>query len=234
MLEGKRVIALIPARSGSKRLKNKNLLDLAGKPLIAWTIEAALNTIEVDDVIVSTDSHEIKNVALKFGAKVPFLRPDSLANDNASTDDVLMHAIAELQLSPSDILVLLQPTSPLRNSYDIKHALLELNDINCDGVVSLCECEHSPLWSNTLPKSKTMGAFIRAEIASKRSQDLPLYYRLNGAIYAYKVSFLNEHKSRFYSDKVKATVMPVNRSVDIDNLLDFKFAGFLFNSEEVS
>lgn len=227
MLDDNRVVALIPARGGSKRLLNKNLLPLAGKPLIAWTIEAALKCSLIDDVIVSTDSEAIKKVAIEFGASVPFLRPYHLADDTASTDDVLMHAIDELKLTASDTLILLQPTSPLRDSLDINNALSMLVGGELKGVVSVCECEHSPLWSNTLSESNLMGDFIRPEIATKRSQDLPAYYRLNGAIYAYKVAYLNKHRSRFYSNEVKATVMAVKNSVDIDNEIDFKLAAFL-------
>lgn len=227
----RRVVALIPARAGSKRLKNKNLLSLAGKPLIAWTIESALNTKEIDDVIVSTDCVDIQKVALEFGASVPFLRPNSLASDTATTDDVLMHAIKELSLHDNDILILLQPTSPLRDSAEISKTILQLNDNTMQGVVSVCECEHSPMWSNILPNDLSMGDFIKPEISSMRSQDLPRYYRLNGAIYTYRVAFLNQYKRRFYSRKIKASIMPVNKSIDIDNEIDFQFAEFLMNQK---
>lgn len=227
MDKGNRVVALIPARGGSKRLSNKNLLPLAGKPLIAWTIDAALKCSLIDEVVVSTDSLDIKQIAIDFGACVPFIRPALLASNAASTDDVIMHAIDALELSPSDTLVVLQPTSPLRDGEDISNALLTLLNRNVQGVVSVCECEHSPLWSNTLPESKLMGEFIIPDLATKRSQDLPVYYRLNGAIYAYNVSFLKKYKCRYYSNEIIATVMPVNKSVDIDNEIDFKFAEFL-------
>ncbi|MFT6904709.1 MAG: CMP-N,N'-diacetyllegionaminic acid synthase [Oleiphilaceae bacterium] len=227
MLKGSRVVALIPARAGSKRLVNKNLLPLAGKPLIAWTIEAALNSPEIDEVVVSTDSIDIRQVAIEFGASVPFMRPNVLAQDTATTDDVLLHSIEELKLSPADVIVLLQPTSPLRGFKDISRALSELNDNNVQGVVSVCECEHSPMWSNTLPESMLMGDFIKEDVAIKRSQDLPVYYRLNGAVYAYRVAYLNKYKRRYYSKLIKASVMSTNNSVDIDNLLDFQFAEFL-------
>jgi len=230
MIDNHRVVALIPARAGSKRLKNKNILPLGGKPLIAWTIEAALNSCEIDDVIVSTDDLNIKQVAIDFGASVPFMRPSFLSNDVASTDDVLLHAINELKLSDTDILILLQPTSPMRNYQEIKKALLLLNDGAVQGVVSVCECEHSPLWSNILPNDMLMGDFIRPEIASKRSQELPVYYRLNGAIYAYRVSYLNKYKCRYYSDEIKASVMPANKSIDIDNEIDFQFSEFLVSN----
>jgi len=226
----KKVVALIPARAGSKRLSNKNLLPLAGKPLIAWTIEAALTCDLIDDVIVSTDSEEIKRVAIDFGAKVPFSRPSYLAGDCASTDDVIMHAIDELKLSSSDTVMLLQPTSPLRDNVDITNAILQLNSDLVQGVVSVCECEHSPLWSNTLPENRLMGGFIREDIAAKRSQDLPVHYRLNGAIYAYKVEFLRKYRGRIYSNAIKAIKMLPEKSVDIDTKSDFKYAEFLIEN----
>ncbi|MFT5452221.1 MAG: CMP-N-acetylneuraminic acid synthetase [Enterobacterales bacterium] len=228
MFDTSRVVAIIPAREGSKRLPNKNTLVLAGKPMIAWTIEAALQSKYVKEVIVSTDSELIKEVAEKHGAVVPFIRPESLSGDMATTDDVLMHAINVLELSPSDILVLLQPTSPLRNVDDIDKALEELQLEQLKGVVSVCECEHSPLWANSLPDDLSMGDFIENKISTKRSQDLPVYYRLNGAIYAYRVSYLKKYLTRYYSDTIKASVMPPERSLDIDTKLDFKMAQCLF------
>lgn len=229
MNKSNRVVALIPARGGSKRLKNKNLLMLASKPLIAWTIEAAIKCPLIDEVIVSTDCVSIKQTAIEYGASVPFLRPENLAGDFASTDDVLMHTINVLKLNDDDTLILLQPTSPLRDSWDINNALSLFVDDAVQGVVSVCECEHSPLWSNTLPVNRLMGEFLKSEIATKRSQDLPAYYRLNGAIYAYKVDFLNKHRRRLYSNEIKASVMAINKSVDIDNDFDFKFAEFLIS-----
>lgn len=227
MLDGNRVVAIIPARMGSKRLPNKNILLLAGKPLIAWTIEAALKCEYIDEVVVSTDSELIIKVAEEFGAKVPFVRPKSLSGDMATTDDVVLHAIEELKLSPSDVIVLLQPTSPLRNVSDIDSSLKELKYSEVLGVVSVCKCEHSPLWSNILPENLSMEGFIKTDISTKRSQDLPTFYRLNGAIYAYKVSYLTKFKMRHYSKNIKSSIMPIERSVDIDNQFDFDFANFL-------
>ena len=229
MFNNSRVVALIPARKGSKRLPDKNTLSLAGKPLIAWTIEAALKSEYINEVIVSTDSEHIRQVSIKHGATAPFLRPKSLSGDMATTDDVLLHAIKTLKLTQSDVLVLLQPTSPLRNSLDIDNALEEFKFEQVKGVVSVCECEHSPLWSNSLPDNLSMEGFLRDEITSKRSQDLPVYYRLNGAIYAYRVSYLLKHLKRYYSEAIRASVIPSERSVDIDNQLDFDFATFLMN-----
>lgn len=231
MTKKAKVVALIPARGGSKRLKNKNLLPMAGKPLIGWTIDAALNCVEIDSVVVSTDCLEIKKTAIAFKAEVPFIRPADLATDYASTDDVMLHAINKLQLSPSDIVVLLQPTSPLRDEQDISLFVHDLLDSDLSGVVSVCECEHTPLWSNTLPQDLRMGEFINPTIGSKRSQDLPQYYRLNGAIYAYRVEYLRRYGGRYYSSEVKARVMSAEKSVDIDTELDFKFAEFLMKNK---
>lgn len=221
-----RVVALIPARAGSKRLPNKNILPLSGKPLIAWTIEAALNSQYIDEVVVSTDSELIREVSKKYGATVPFLRPEAISGDMATTDAVLLHAIAELGLSDSDTLILLQPTSPLRDFIDIDKALALLSEPDVLGVVSVCECEHSPLWANTLPDNLNMGEFINPEVALSRSQDLPVYYRLNGAIYAYGVSFLNKYKKRHYTDGIKASIMDIEHSIDIDNEFDFAMATY--------
>ncbi|MGR5431128.1 cytidylyltransferase domain-containing protein [Vibrio astriarenae] len=231
-LDKSNVVAIIPARSGSKRLPNKNLMQLCGKPLIGWTIEAAKKASIIENIIVSTDSANIKEVALRFGAEVPFDRPKELATDTSSTDDVLLHAISELGLKSNDIIVLLQPTSPLRGADDILAAVSLLEDDNIQGVVSVCECEHSPLWSNTLPSNMLMGGFIDDDISSKRSQDLLTYYRLNGAIFAYRVKYLLECKGRKYSNCIRAFEMQVVNSVDIDSKLDFDFAEYLLSKIE--
>lgn len=232
MLKPKKILALIPARQGSKRIPNKNTLELCGKPLLAWTILSAINSDLITDVIVSTDSDTIKSISEKFGAKVPFLRPKYLASDTASTDAVILHAIEQLGLEDSDIIIILQPTSPLRNSKDIDAALNLLIKEDLMGVVSVCECQHSPLWSNTLREDHLMDDFIDQDILSKRSQELPIYYRLNGAIYAYRVSYFAKHKKRVYSNKVKAYIMPFERSIDIDYPIDFSLAEFLIGKVE--
>lgn len=221
------VVAIIPARSGSKRLPMKNILTLAGKPMIAWTIIAALKSKFIDRVVVSTDDIRLRNVALDWGAEAPFLRPEELSSDTATTDDVLLHAIEELELSSDEIVILLQPTSPLRTVEDIDNSLCLLNSEGVSGVVSVCECEHSPLWSNTLPVDRKMGSFLNIEHSKARSQDLPTYFRLNGAIYAYNVSYLKKFKCRYYSNEVVAKVMSQENSVDVDTKLDFEFANYL-------
>jgi len=228
MINGKKVIAIIPARGGSKRLPRKNVLPLNGKPLIAWSIDAALESKYVDKVIVSTDCHEIAKISTECGASVPFMRPESIAGDTATTNSVILHALEQYS-NEYDIAVILQPTSPLRIFSDIDNALEMLLSKNADGVVSVCECEHSPLWSNSLPSDGNMGTFIREDIKGKRSQDLPSYYRLNGAVYAFTTTALIANQGINYTDTVFSIKMPTLRSVDIDHELDFKIAEALLD-----
>lgn len=230
MIDNNRVIALILARGGSKRLPRKNILLLKDKPLIAWTIESAQKSKFVDRVIVNSDDDEIIAIAQKYNAEVPYKRPAELATDTTTSSEVILHAISELKLSQDKtIIILLQPTSPFRTSQDIDEVLSLLVNNNADGVVSVCKCSHSPIWSNTLPKNLSMGSFIQEQYQNKRGQDLPIYYRLNGSIYAYTVTSIIRNRGVFYSDKVYGYVMEESRSIDIDNLFDFEFAEFLMS-----
>lgn len=233
MLEGKTFLVIIPARGGSKRLPRKNVLDLGGKPLIAWTVEAALGCPFLDEIMVTTDDHEIAEVAKGRGAKVPFLRPESLASDTSGSFDVVKHAIEFYQDELSkefDFVVLLQPTSPLRSSQDIVEAIELLLLKNADAIISVCEVDHSPLWMNTLPADHSMARFIREEVKNTRSQDLPKNYRLNGAIYICQTRRLLQEKSFFISDNIFAYVMTKEASVDIDDLSDLKLAKFFLST----
>ncbi len=225
MIDGKQVLAIIPARGGSKRLPGKNILPLKGKPLIAWSIDAGLKSQYIDRVMISTDCQEIADIATQYGAESPFLRPDNIAGDSASTDSVILHFLASVsETFKADIIVILQPTSPLRLSCDIDMALQKLIAKQADGVVSVCECEHSPFWSNTLPTDGNMNAFMKEDVKGKRSQDLPTCYRLNGAVYAFTTEYITKHQGISYDGTVFSIEMPSNRSVDIDHALDFKLA----------
>ncbi|MGJ0359088.1 cytidylyltransferase domain-containing protein [Aliarcobacter cryaerophilus] len=217
----KTFLAIIPARGGSKRLPRKNILDLCGKPLISWSIEAALKSKYVSKVVVSSDDEEILNISSNFGADI-IKRPYELANDTATTFDAIKHTINNLE--KYDYIVLLQPTSPLRNEKHIDEAIELLEEKQADAIVSVCEMDHSPLWSNTLPKDGNMRGFLREEILNKRSQDLEKYYRLNGAIYICKTDKLLENKSFFLKDNIFAYIMDRKSSIDIDEEIDFLFA----------
>lgn len=220
-----RVTALIPARGGSKRLPRKNIKLLVDKPLIAWSIETAKASKYIDRVVVSTDDEEIKQVSEQYGAEVPFLRPEHLSNDHASSFDVIKHTIEQLGIEyQNHLIVLLQPTSPLRLVSEIDTALEFFVQKNAKGVVSISETEHSPMWSNTLPEDVCMSDFIRPEVQGKRSQDLPKFYRLNGSIYIYETKKLLEKKSIFYDETVFAYETSQNTSIDIDTELDFFIA----------
>ncbi len=217
----KTFLAIIPARGGSKRLPRKNLLDLCGKPLIAWSIEAALKSKYISKVIVSSDDEEILNIAKEY--KADFIkRPDELASDTATTFDALKHTLENVE--KYDYVVLLQPTSPLRSEKHINEAIELLKEKNADAIISVCEMEHSPLWSNTLNEDLNMSNFLRDEVLNKRSQDLPKYYRLNGAIYICKTDKLLENKGFFLKENIYAYKMNKKHSVDIDEEIDFIIA----------
>lgn len=221
-----KILAIVPARSGSKRLPGKNIKVLNGKPLIQWTIESALAVDNISRVMVSTDSQEIADIALKSGAEVPFIRPKELASDTSSSSAVIENALDfyKEQGEFFDLVLLLQPTSPMRNKKHIEQSIALLHLKNADAIVSVCECEHSPLWTNTLPVDLSMDDFISEEIKQIRSQDLPMSYRLNGAIYLSKVSRFYEEKTLFLSSNIYAYIMDSQSSVDIDHELDFLLA----------
>lgn len=220
-------IAIIPARGGSKRLPRKNVLDLGGKPLIAWTIEAVRICPKINEVMVTTDDKEIADVARKYGANVPFIRPAALANDTASSFEAIKHTLEHYKHKLEkefDFVVLLQPTSPLRNVESIMGAIELLEKKNADAVISVCEVDHSPLWTNTLPRDLSLDNFLRNDVKNMRSQDLPLYYRLNGAIYICRTERLLAEKTFFISSNSFAYVMKKEESIDIDDLYDLKMA----------
>ena len=220
-------LAIIPARGGSKRLPNKNILNLNGKPLIAWSIEAAKKSKYIDEIVVSSDSDEILEIAKKYKVKA-LKRPDELATDTAKSEEAILHVLENYP--EFEYIVLLQPTSPLRTEKHIDEAIELLKKKNADGIISVCEVDHSPLWSNTLPENLDMSNFLRDDIKGKRSQDLPTYYRLNGAIYICKTDRFLKEKTFFIKDNIFAYVMDRKSSVDIDDEVDFKLAEVLMNA----
>ncbi len=220
-------IAVIPARSGSKGLKDKNIKPLNGKPLMAYSIEAALESCLFDCVHVSTDSPEYAGTARRYGAEVPFLRSPELSSDTATTWDAMRYVLEEYRKlgKEFDTLAVLQPTSPLRTSQDIRAAYQILEEKQADSVVGVCEVEHSPLWSNTLPEDGCLKGFIREEANGPR-QKLSSYYRINGAVYIVSVPLLVK-KGTLYGERGYACIMSKEHSIDIDDELDFAMAEFL-------
>lgn len=221
-------IAIIPARGGSKRLPGKNIKLLGGKPLIAWTIEAAIKSNIFDHIFVSTDSEEIASVSRDYGAKVPFLRPAELSSDTATTNDVVTHLISwfekEYSQEVSNIAIL-QPTSPLRNAQHIQEAFKVMEMKRAKAVISVCELEHPIQFCNQLGVDGSMDGFI--ELGDmKRTQDLEPYYRLNGAIYFLSREYANR-LSELYSEGTYSYIMGLKSSIDIDTKDDFDLAEHL-------
>jgi len=224
MYKNKTFLAIIPARGGSKRLPRKNVLDLNGKPLIAYSIEAGLDSSYIDKVVVTSDDDEVLTISKKYGA-VTINRPDELASDAATTFDAIKHAVDNYE--KYDYIVLLQPTSPLRDGDHIDKAIELLESKNADAVVSVCKMDHSPLWSNTINDSLSMTGFLKDEVLNKRSQDLKEYYSLNGAIYICDTKKLLKEKSFFLKESIFAYKMDRKSSIDIDKEIDFKIAEYL-------
>ena len=222
-------LAIIPARSGSKGLKDKNIKLLNGKPLMAYSIEAALESKKFDEVMVSTDSPKYADIAKEFGATVPFLRSERTSSDTASSWDMVKEVLScyEELGKNFDTVCLLQPTSPLRNAVDIQEAYKLYEERASVAVLSVCEMEHTPLWSNVLPDDFSLNGFIRTDLGTRR-QDTGTYYRVNGAIYITSVEQLYKD-SNLYREGSFTYIMPRERSVDIDTMLDFSYAEFMLN-----
>lgn len=212
------VLALITARGGSKGLPGKNIRPAAGRPLIEYSIAAARAAVTVDKVVLSTDVEEIAEVARRAGCEVPFLRPAALATDNATSIDVVLHALD--QVTPHDIVVLLQPTSPARSPADIDLTVAPLA-AGAPACVSVCAAAQSPYWMYRLDGQHRLQPLLGDGPTVTRRQDLPPVYVLNGAVYAARTGWLRRQRS-FVSAETVAHVMPPERSIDIDTLDDFE------------
>ena len=229
MIGKKSVLAVIPARSGSKRLKDKNILKLKGKPMISWSIDAALKSKYIDSIIVSSDSNKILNISDRYGVHT-IKRPDYLANDTSTTFNTVKHAIENIKES-YDFVILLQPTSPLRTQKHIDKAFELLKKHDADAIISVTEMSHSPFWANRLPKNGSLVGFLDKKFINMRSQDLPVFHCLNGAIYICSIDRLLEEKTFFIKDNIFAYEMDKKSSVDIDDKVDFKIAEILLDEE---
>ncbi|OCL27626.1 acylneuraminate cytidylyltransferase [Orenia metallireducens] len=228
MIDNREVLSIILARSGSKGISQKNIKKLKGKPLISYTIEEAIKSKYIDRVIVSTDDFEIRKVAKQCGAEVPFIRPKELATDEATSEDAMIHAINWLKLNEkykSDYVILLQPTSPLRKVQDIDGAIEKFARSNGDSLLGLCEANKHPYWMMEV-KNEEAFYFISEIGKYTRRQDLPKIYNINGAIYITKTKLFLQTKCR-WCGKIIPYVMPKERSIDIDDMLDWKLAELL-------
>jgi N-acylneuraminate cytidylyltransferase len=219
MYREKRILGLITARGGSKGVPGKNIRALGGKPLIAWTIEAAGSSAYIDEVVVSTDCARIAEVARSCGCTVPFIRPAELATDAATSVDVVRHAIANSD-GGFEIIVLLQPTSPLRTAHDIDACIRLCIKQGGASVVSVAPVDKSPYWMFHLNEDRVMHPFLSPDGVDWRRQDCPPLYALNGAVYVFTVARFLE-VNRFVDTTTRGYVMPADRSIDIDTELDF-------------
>lgn len=220
------MIAIIPARGGSKGLPGKNVRPLNGKPLIAYAIEEALKAKHIDRVIISTDDEEIARVAVEYGAELPFMRPAELASDTAMAIDNYIYTIGRLEEEsgkPIDAFVVLQPTSPLRIAEDIDGAIELFEQKGADSVISYCQEAHPVTWHKYLDEEGRFENIFDANI--KNRQENRTSYYPNGAVYVFRTSMIRERK--YYTNKSYAYVMPRTRSVDIDFIEDFEYAEFL-------
>ncbi len=223
-------LAIIPARSGSKGIKDKNIKLLAGIPLIGYTIKAALESNMYEKVMVSTDSEKYAQIAKELCAEVPFLRSETTSRDTSTSWDVVREVVAKYgeQGYRFDSITLLQPTSPLRDADDIigAHELFEAKKAN--SIISVCEAEHSPLWSNIIGPDLSMEHFAETDDIVSGRQELLTYYRQNGAIYIINDRALNNINNLF-REKCYAYIMEQSHSIDIDSELDFMIAEAILN-----
>ncbi|MBS5451810.1 MAG: acylneuraminate cytidylyltransferase family protein [Coriobacteriia bacterium] len=220
MFDNKTIVAVIPARGGSKGIPKKNIKILRGHPLIAYTISAARKSRYVDAVIVSTDSEEIANVARRYGAEVPFVRPQGLASDTSKSIDVLVHARDVLvnMGRDYDVIVLMQPTSPLRSADEVDGAIEAFFSHGMMGTASVQLTSDNPILTRRLDEFGVLHPIIPIS-STVRRQEMPPFYHVNGAIYVNDAHKINDHTS--LNDNPISYVMNKDRSLDIDNIEDF-------------
>ncbi|WP_353093815.1 acylneuraminate cytidylyltransferase family protein [Tissierella praeacuta] len=233
MIKDKGFLAIIPARGGSKGVPRKNIRLLNGIPLIGHTLMEAKKSKYLNRVIVSTDDEEIVKISRQFNGEVPCLRPKELAKDTSPTIDSIIHIINYLKEKENylpDYICLLQCTSPLRTYEDIDGAIEKLLYTDFDGIISVCEVEVNPYWTNVFEKDK-LKYFIEEGKNITRRQDLPKVYRYNGAIYIIKTDILMDIKS-FETENITGYIMSNEDSIDIDTITDFKIAEILMKERE--
>lgn len=225
MIGNRKILAIIPARGGSKGVPRKNVREVAGRPLIAWSIAAAKASRYVDRVILSSDDPEIISVSREWGCDVPFVRPAELATDHADSLQVVRHALGALG-EDFDLVVLLQPTSPMRLASDIDAALEALVTGGATTCVSVCEPDKSPFWTLTPRPDGFIQPLFSADQMPSRRQDAPVVLALNGAVYVASADHI-ANGGTFLSDRTCGYAMPKERSLDIDTELDLEIVNFL-------
>lgn len=221
-----RNIAIIPARSGSKGLPNKNIIDLCGKPLMHYTIKAAIDSRCFDEIMVSTDSEHYAEIARECGANVPFLRSKEMSSDQAGSWDAVREVLVNYASlgKTFDYVALLQPTSPIRNADDIRGIFTKLKDTQANNAVAITEVEHPIQWCFRLTEMGMMDEMAASPYSYMRRQDLDTHYRENGAMYLVDAKKIMDCEYNFYADKCVGYVMTGENSVDIDNAFDLVVA----------
>jgi len=229
------VVAFIFARGGSKGLPGKNIRLFNGKPLIAWSIEQALSVKKIDKVYVSTDSKEIAKIATSYGAEVPFLRPAEFSLDNSSEWSAWRHALNFMNEkfgNLPNLMVSIPSTAPLRLAIDIENCIEEFNKGSVDIVITTTNSHRNPYF-NMIKKNEdgTVSLAISGASSINRRQDVPEVYDMTTVCYAAKPEFVLSHNSIF-EGRVKSVHVPIERAIDIDSLLDFQMAEYLFNTRD--
>lgn len=228
-------IAIIPARSGSKGIKDKNIKPLCGKPLMAYTIEAALECGLFQTVMVSTDSKEYGNIAKKYGAEVPFYRSQETSGDTSGSWEVVREVLHRYMENGEkfDTVCLLQPTSPLRRPSDIHECYQLLKDKEADAITSVCQVDHGPELMMTLLDDLSLAKYRERHGFNLQRQLQEQYYRINGAVYIRRVLY-NKNDIMVLDKKEYACIMDPRYSVDVDTDMDFVLAEALVLSNAVN
>ena len=236
MIAERKVLALVPARGGSKGLPGKNVRSLCGRPLIQWSIDTALACKEIDAVVVSTDDEQITEVAASAGAEVPFLRPSALAGDRASSIDVVIHALDFLESKGRvfDIVLLLEPTSPLRETADIQVALQRMVATGAAAIVSVCRAESThPAFMFRTTGQGCLEPFMSVSPTGVRRQEIePLFY-LEGSLYASTVEALRKRRSFYHKDTLAYEVAKW-KALEIDDIEDFQMVEAIAKYKELA
>ena len=232
MYKNNSFLAIVPARGGSKGLPGKNIKELCGKPLVAWSIEAGLKSKYVDEVMVSTDDEKIAEISKKHGANVPFLRPSDLASDTATTFDAVKHTIDyyknELK-KEFDYIVLLEPTSPLREVCDIDRAIEILLESKADSIVGICKTEsQNPAFLVSKDEKGLIAGYENKDMRVLRRQEIKDVYFFEGTIYVSKTDVLLDKKT-FYHDNTIGYEVPKYKSLEIDDIDDFVMVEAIMN-----
>lgn len=225
MYKDKKFLGIIPARGGSKGIKLKNIVDLAGKPLIAYSIECGLKSKYIDDVVVTTDSEKIAEVAREYGAQVPFLRPEELAQDTTTTAATVAHALKQLKElgKEYDDMVLLQPTQPLRTAEDVDGAIELYMEKGREPLISVSPVGEHPILMRSINSDGKLVNILETDKDTRR-QDMPTFYKINGCIYINETKGFSETST--YSKFDIPYVMEQSHSVDIDEPMDLMVAEY--------